>query len=57
MWSIILLRGKDLRIFLAYVGKKVTYKEGVGLDKYNLIASSWALSTESKLIKSRKRKG
>ena len=29
------IKGQDLRIFLAYVGKKVTYKEGVGLDKYN----------------------
>ena len=29
------IKGQDLRIFLAYVGRKVTYKEGVGLDKYN----------------------
>lgn len=29
------IKGQDLHIFLAYVGKKVTYKEGVGLDKYN----------------------
>ena len=29
------IKGQDLRIFLAYVGRKVTYKEGIGLDKYN----------------------
>ena len=29
------IKGQDLRIFLAYVGRKITYKEGIGLDKYN----------------------
>ena len=29
------VKSQDLRVFLAYVGKKVTYKDGVGLDKYN----------------------
>ncbi|QUB70312.1 porin [Prevotella multiformis] len=29
------IKSQDLRLFLAYVGRKVTYKEGFGLDKYN----------------------
>ena len=29
------VKSQDLRFFLAYIGKKVTYKEGVGLDRYN----------------------
>ena len=29
------VKSQDLRVFLAYVGKKVTYKDDVGLDKYN----------------------
>ena len=29
------VKSQDFRVFLAYVGRKVTYKDGVGLDKYN----------------------
>ena len=29
------VNSQDFRVFLAYVGRKVTYKDGVGLDKYN----------------------
>ncbi|MBW4771595.1 porin [Prevotella jejuni] len=29
------VKSQDFRVFLAYVGRKVTYKNGVGLDKYN----------------------
>jgi hypothetical protein len=29
------VKSQDFRVFLAYVGCKVTYKDGVGLDKYN----------------------
>ena len=29
------VKSQDLRIFLAYVGRKVDYKEGIGLNKYN----------------------
>lgn len=29
------VKSQDLRFFLAYIGRKVTYKEGVGLDRYN----------------------
>lgn len=29
------VKSQDFRVFLAYVGHKVTYKDGVGLDKYN----------------------
>lgn len=28
------VKSQDFRVFLAYVGRKVTYKDGVGLDKY-----------------------
>lgn len=29
------VKSQDFRVFMAYVGRKVTYKDGVGLDKYN----------------------
>lgn len=29
------VKSQDFRVFLAYVGRKVTYKDGVGLGKYN----------------------
>lgn len=29
------VKSQDFRVFLAYVGRKVPYKDGVGLDKYN----------------------
>lgn len=29
------VKSQDFRVFLAYVGRKVTYKDGVGLEKYN----------------------
>lgn len=29
------VKSQDFRVFLAYVGRKLTYKDGVGLDKYN----------------------
>lgn len=29
------VKSQDFRVFLAYIGRKVTYKDGVGLDKYN----------------------
>lgn len=29
------VKSQDFRVFLAYVGRKVIYKDGVGLDKYN----------------------
>jgi len=29
------VKSQDFRVFLAYVGRKVTYKDDVGLDKYN----------------------
>ncbi|PTL31264.1 porin [Prevotella sp. oral taxon 313] len=29
------VKSQDFRVFLAYVGRKMTYKNGVGLDKYN----------------------
>lgn len=29
------VKSQDFRVFLAYVGRKETYKDGVGLDKYN----------------------
>ncbi|MGP1597153.1 MAG: porin [Prevotella denticola] len=29
------VKSQDLRFFLAYIGRKVTYREGVGLDRYN----------------------
>lgn len=29
------VKSQEFRVFLAYVGRKVTYKDGVGLDKYN----------------------